>query len=102
MNFLGLDLGKRHDYSAIAVVERLEPMRGYGRARDGHMVVRYLERVPLGTGYPAVVEQVRTLVSTDRMRGRCNVVVDSTGVGEPVVDMLRSEERRVGKAGRSR
>ena len=60
------------------------------------MVVRYLERVPLGTRYPAIVEQVRKLVSYDRMRGRCSVVVDSTGVGEPVVDMLRAAQKSAG------
>jgi len=45
--------------------------------------LRYSERVALGTPYPEVVEH-------ENLRGRCAVVLDSTGVGEPVVDMLRS------------
>jgi hypothetical protein len=38
----------------------------------------------------AVVERVRYMVSHQNLRGRCVMAVDATGVGEPVVDMLRS------------
>jgi hypothetical protein len=78
--YLGIDLGKRQDHTAIAVVERS------GRG----LQLRYAERVPLGTSYPHVVERVRYMVSHQNLRGRCVMAVDATGVGEPVVDMLRS------------
>jgi hypothetical protein len=39
--------------------------------------------------YPKIVEGVRRLVLQQRLRGNCALVVDSTGVGAPVVDMLR-------------
>ena len=76
---IGVDLGKRQDYSAIAVLEQ----RPGGR----EAVVRYLERMPLGTGYVRVVERVRELATDGRLGARKHVVVDATGLGGPVVDM---------------
>jgi hypothetical protein len=55
------------------------------------VAVRYLQRLPLGTPYPEVVERVRGVVEQVRQRtDRCEVVADATGVGMPVVDLLRS------------
>src|SRR5665213_992763 len=90
MFFIGVDLGKRRDHTAIAVVERVERRCGYGEPEFVEMAVRFLERVPLGTTYPEVVAAVRETVSHPEVAGRCSVVVDATGVGSPVVDMLRS------------
>jgi hypothetical protein len=80
MLFLGIDIGKTVDHTAIVIVER---------AAKG-MNVRYAERVPLGTSYPRVVEHVRWIVTHPMVRGRCAMAVDATGVGAPVVDMLRA------------
>ncbi len=41
--------------------------------------------------YPQVVRRVCTMVGMPGMRGQCELVVDATGVGAPVVDMLRWE-----------
>jgi len=79
MFYLGIDLGKTRDHTAFAIVERGVALR-----------LRYAERVPLGTPYPEVVERVRRMVRHEHLRGRCVVVADATGVGAPVVDMLRS------------
>ncbi len=49
--------------------------------------MRHLERVALGTPYPGVVTRVREIV---RKIGDCALAVDGTGVGAPVVDMLRA------------
>ena len=51
--------------------------------------LRYLERVPLGTPYPEVVERVAQVTRSAELAGRCHLVVDATGVGRPVVDLLR-------------
>ena len=48
----------------------------------------YLERVELGTPYPDVVAHVAELMSDARLKDS-TLVVDATGVGAPVVDMLR-------------
>jgi hypothetical protein len=43
----------------------------------------HVERIRLGTPYPDVVERAGEL------RGQCCLMVDATGVGRPVVNMLR-------------
>jgi hypothetical protein len=90
MYYIGLDLGQRRDHTALAVIERADPE--YGRVATDRLVVRHLQRAPLGTGYPAVVEAVREAVASDPLRGRCALAVDATGLGGPVVDMLRGAE----------
>src|ERR1051325_7626407 len=47
--------------------------------------VRYLERLPLGTLYPAVVNHVGQLLG--RVPG-ARLAIDFTGVGRPVFDMF--------------
>jgi hypothetical protein len=44
--------------------------------------------------YPKVVARVREIVRSEELCGDCALVVDATGVGAPVVDMLR--EARLG------
>jgi hypothetical protein len=80
MYYVGLDLGQAQDPAAIAVVERMALT----------LEVRYLERVALGTPYPGVVARVRRIVEDDELLGQCALAVDGTGVGAPVVDMLRA------------
>jgi hypothetical protein len=85
-----MDLGKRQDHTAIAVVERRESYAGHQRVRFHSAAVRHVERMSLGTPYPAVVERVKAIVQSDALRGECCLTVDATGVGAAVVDMLRS------------
>lgn len=54
-----------------------------------HYHLRHLERFRLGTPYPAVVERVRELMRTEILAGQTSLVVDATGVGAPVVGLLR-------------
>jgi hypothetical protein len=50
---------------------------------------RHLERIPLGTPYPAVAEHVAQLLREPVLAAaKTKLVVDATGVGRPVVDML--------------
>ena len=90
MFFIGIDLGQKRDHTAIAVVERVEAWRPYGPSEFRGLDVRWLERVPLGTAYPVVVERVRQMVRHAELEGNCSVTVDGTGVGTPVVDLLRT------------
>src|SRR5437764_1005119 len=76
--FVGLDLGQVRDPTAIAVVDM-----------EGTLRLRHLERVPLRTPYPDVVKKVRRLTRSGEQAGRCQVVADATGVGRPVVELLR-------------
>ena len=78
--YVGLDLGQRRDHSALAVVEK----------QEGALLVRHVERMPLGMTYPQVVERVRGVMDTPALCRQCELVVDATGVGAPVVEMLRA------------
>ena len=80
---VGLDLGQAQDYTALCIMETM----GSGDARAFH--VRHLERFRLGTSYPAIVDRVKNVLATDALRRRSVLVVDASGVGSPVVDLLR-------------
>ncbi|MEP6714457.1 MAG: hypothetical protein ABJC09_02720 [Terriglobia bacterium] len=89
MFYVGLDVGQRRDHAAIAVVERMDLFE-YGQAPAFHSVhVRYLRRIPLGTSYAEIVAGVQRLLWREPLQGQCALVVDSTGVGAPVVEMLK-------------
>ena len=92
---IGLDLGQVRDPSAIAVLERREVQGEWDPVVFGHrkeiaLRLRYLERVPLGTPYAEVVERVRGMTRSVELAGHCRLVVDATGVGRPVVELLES------------
>ena len=92
--FVGVDLGQAKDFTAIAAVERAD-LKGdwdaaaYARRKASVLRLRYLERTALGTPYPEVVERVVEVTRSPALVGQCELVVDATGVGRPVVDLLR-------------
>ena len=88
--FIGLDLGQKRDHTAIAVVEREEKRLAWMDSMPQCMRIRYLQRIPLGTPYTKVVEQVGEIVRHPMMGGRCRLVADAPGVGAPVVDLLKA------------
>ncbi len=95
--YLGLDLGQANDFSALTIAERDRRPRYRDEPRDdvpAKYRIGHLQRFALKTPYPAIVAQVATLVRD--LAGRTPVphlrlVVDATGVGRPVVDLLRQE-----------
>ncbi|HEX3744899.1 MAG TPA: hypothetical protein VHW09_13245 [Bryobacteraceae bacterium] len=92
--FVGADFGQSRDYTAIAVLQRVELQGSFDYAVRAHRIetalrLRLLERIPLGTAYPEVVERVVQVTTDRRLAGRCHLAVDGTGVGRPVVDLLR-------------
>ena len=46
----------------------------------------------LGTSYVSVVRRVEEMARSAELRGPCTVVVDGTGVGCAVVDLLRESD----------
>ena len=94
-HYIGLDLGQARDPTALVVVERSEIPLGvspvtFERIVQPRYSFRHLERMPLGLDYPSQVEQVRTLVQRPEFsRSATSLIVDATGVGRPVVDLLR-------------
>ena len=93
--FIGLDLGQKQDYTAIAIIETASQYTGldwrsYEHKHLNYVNVRHLERIRLGTSYLAVVERLRQIVNSRELVGRCTVVMDATGLGGPVLDLLRA------------
>ena len=78
MFIVGIDLGRRQDYTAISVVEPTDV---------GVLQLRHMRRIPLGTEYPHVENEIADLVRA--LPGRPVLVVDGTGVGDAVVAHLR-------------
>lgn len=85
--FVGLDLGQAQDFTALAVLTRPRLSGAAGEDQTPAYAVPHLERFPLGTPYPEVVAQVVQLLRAPPLRGSM-LVVDQTGVGRAVVDML--------------
>ena len=81
---IGLDLGQKRDFSALAVVERLP-----GRLPEYHL--RHLERLNLNTPYPAVAARACDLVAKSARHGDTKLVMDATGVGVPVLDLVQAQ-----------
>jgi hypothetical protein len=95
--YVGLDLGQSRDFTALAIVERSESNGDWDAAAYAYpkaigQDLRHLERLPLGTPYPEVVSRVVQVMESMAQKGPCELIVDATGVGRPVVDMLRAEQ----------
>ena len=85
---LGLDLGQMQDHTALTVLQEIPTPDG-PKAWAYHL--RHAERLPLGTPYTAIAERVRAVQQTPPLAtARTRVVVDTTGVGLPVFEMLRT------------
>jgi hypothetical protein len=60
----------------------------YEFERETRLSFRHLERVPLRTPYPDVVSMVRRMVRSLPEQSR-ELVMDATGMGGSVVDLLK-------------
>ena len=95
---MGLDLGQRVDHSAISAIQHVrEPLDDWdadertGTIRQKviqRFAVRGLRRLPLGMDYTAQAERVRALLLAPPINGRADLVMDDTGVGAPVGDIV--------------
>lgn len=87
--FIGVHLGQQREPTAICVAEP-EGREVDGRDED-HFLIRHLQRLPLGTSYPDVAYRLDEVVAGSKARGGSTlaVYVDATGLGAPVVDLLR-------------
>jgi hypothetical protein len=95
---IGIDLGQARDATAIAAVEsyRAEELPADAHTRRPrrlkyHTLI-HLEKLRPGLGYPAQVSAIVSIVDTLAADGGSPVLsVDATGVGRPVVDLLRRD-----------
>ena len=80
--YIGLDLGQASDYTALNVMQQVD-------GKDGNVYhIRRLERIR-GAPYPDITQKVKAIMASPALAGRTDLVVDQTGVGTPVVDLLR-------------
>jgi hypothetical protein len=67
---VGVDIGQKHDPTAICVAEldyRERPGLG---CKEGHWLIRHLERLPLDTPYPQVADRLAEVVGNVKKRKR--------------------------------
>lgn len=109
---VGLDLGSVNDFSALAVVERVQvlpPGMGFGHYERRHLGpseptlteelrVVHLQRWETGTPYPTVVDDVCALMRTPQL-DESLLWVDSTGVGVAVWQLF-NDAWTAGRMGR--
>jgi len=74
----GVDLGKKEDFSVLMVLKR----------EDNVFKLVYFYQFPLGTSYSHVIGHV--VRANEKFRFR-KVLVDQTGVGEPMLDEFRQQ-----------
>jgi hypothetical protein len=100
---VSVDLGQMNDPTAISIIEEVVKSRGdptmvelaMGKRGavefDTTYLLRHLEQPELRTSYPAIVDRVKAIVNVPELAGHSVLLVDATGVGRPVLDMMRRE-----------
>jgi len=80
---IGLDLGQVQDYTALTIIEKVYP------PDEEHLYhLRHIERFPLHTSYPDVVDKVKEYLKSFQTYDSVYLVIDSTGVGLGIMDMF--------------
>lgn len=96
--FLGLDLGRKQDHSALVIIERSQRAMNT-RYIDAYtkweefLSVRYAKQWKLGTAYGEVSKEVAAIYKKVEALGRSVLVFDQTGVGDAVYEMIREHLR---------
>jgi hypothetical protein len=101
--YVGLDLGQAADYTALAVVQSVKEHNPEAGSIQKYLHLRHLERYELGTSYPEIADKVAALMRDERLspkeydpsrlrvyRSSPQLIVDDTGVGRAVADLLKS------------
>lgn len=90
---ISADLGQAFDYTAISIIERVIRGRGVlGSDKRGErtLYLRHIERPVRGTEYPAIVDRLIELYRSEPLAGfEKAVVIDFTGLGRPVYDLMK-------------
>lgn len=90
--FISADLGQANDYTAISILERIirgNGVLGYNRQGERMLYLRHIERVR-GVEYPAIVDRLKQIYLSPSLVDQTKaVVIDYTGLGRPVYDMMR-------------
>lgn len=95
MFFIGLDLGQAQDYTAFVVIER-DKNKDTSGSPEGNKskpsyYVRHIERFILGTPYTRIARAMKQVMTAPEIKKSSCLIVDATGVGKAVVDLLKQE-----------
>jgi hypothetical protein len=92
---IGIEPGRKRDPAALCVVEREDRYSEALRDSEAHFLVRYLQRLPVGTSFPETARRLAEILSAMRKRFGTTpeVFVDATGLGQPFVDLLEAQAR---------
>lgn len=85
----GLDLGQTREFTAIAVLEKTWRWES-GNVRQSHYALRHLDRLPPGTAYTAIRDQLAERFNQKPLAGT-HLAIDHTGVGKAVLDLFRDD-----------
>lgn len=90
--FVGVDLGQTQDYTAISMIKQ---QAAY--VQELHKVLNtyrtvYLHRFELQTEYPVIVKHIKTMFVNAELMKYGTLILDQTGVGRAVADMMRAED----------
>jgi hypothetical protein len=85
--FVGLELGPAQEFTALAIVEKTEVDPDTYDPTPARYAVRYLERFPIGTSYLEIFQRVEQFFIDPALK-KGTLVVDQTGVGQPILDRL--------------
>jgi hypothetical protein len=89
--YLGLDLGQCQDFTALVCLQRrwLTKDRRSARVRFEYQV-RAARRWALRTPYSVIAQDVCALIEATPALAGCTLGVDATGVGMPVVELIKA------------
>jgi phage FluMu gp28-like protein len=96
--FLGLDLGRKRDHSALVILERTFEAK-HTRYVDSttrweqSMIVRYARQFPLGKSYGDLSREVARVYRATERLGPAVLVFDQTGVGDAVDELIKDNLR---------
>jgi len=98
---VSVDLGQLNDYTAITILEEVIVRRPNPTIHDllignegevefeRHYHLRHIDRPPLRTPYTDQIKLVKDVVDSPALQNNCELVIDVTGVGRPIFDMMR-------------
>ena len=110
MLIISVDPGQARDPTAISVLERSKMLAEERRVKPGNrsryavehkralerLDVIHCERLPLHTPYPNMVDRVAEVhQEAEKLDKDIEVVLDLTGVGRPIRDMMRPRFKRL-------
>jgi hypothetical protein len=101
---LSVDLGQRHDFTAITAMRHtrtplvdewdVDELKGTITQKvEQRFDVLGLQRLPLGMDYTLQGERIRQLLMAPPLNGNADLVIDDAGVGAPVGDLVVAHGR---------